>query len=113
MKKIIALVTMLIIVFCLSGCENIVEETDEDVTAIVTDKYHRSGYYTKVGKVMYWHSTEYNVTLTYENYTTTFNNHELYDMLEIGEKLEFNLHRGYNEEGEEVLSYLELLDEEK
>ena len=62
---------------------------------------------------MVWHSAKYKVTLTYNEVETTLNNHELYDKVEVGDKLEVNLYSGYNEEGKIVVNYLELIEEDK
>lgn len=114
MKKIIIFtLTMLVVAFLLTGCEKIVKETNDKVTATVTNKHRRAGYHSRVGKVMVWHSAKYKVTLTYDGVETTLNNHELYDKVEVGDKLEVNLYRGYNEEGEEVVAYLDLINEEE
>lgn len=112
MKKIITItLTMLVVAFLLIGCEKIVKETNDPVMATVADKHQRAGYYSRVGKTMMWNYAKYEVTLVYDGVETTLNNRELYDTVEVGEKLEVNLYRGYNEEGKIVVNYLELIED--
>lgn len=114
-KRTVALVAILLTcLFLLAGCEKIAREQTEEVTATVTDRHYHSMYttyyYSPATKTMMpqFHPARYHVTLTYGELSYEFNNHDLYDSVEVGDTIQVILYKGWNTDGELIKKELHL-----
>ena len=91
MKKIIAFLTLLIIIFISVGCKSVVKTTEKDVIARIDDKYFKeeSVSFVIIGKIInqIHHPAEYHVVIEYDGRKYDFNNELVYNNYEIGDDI--------------------------
>lgn len=114
-KRSIALIIILsICLFLLAGCEKIVEEHTEEVTATVTDMHRHSSYTTMTynpatkTSIPQFHPARYHVTITYGDLSQEFSSKNLYDSVNVSDTITVILYEGWNEDGELVKRELQL-----
>lgn len=105
MKKIISIALIVIILFCFTGCAELINTETQEVDATVTDIYHRAAWVQMMstGKAMIpiSHPAKYEVTFTYEDVTLTVDDKELYDYYKnkIGTTVKCDLITEYYDNG--------------
>lgn len=113
-RSITLIVVLFTCLFMLAGCQNVVEEQSEEVTATVTDIHKHSSYityyYSPATKTMLpqSHPARYHVTITYEDLSQEFNNRNLYDSVSVGDTIQVILYKGWNSDGELVVRELRI-----
>lgn len=92
----------------LSGCTNskvIVNEQKEEVTATVTsveEVFVPPTYYFSPAtntSMPFFYPNEYNVTVTYDDLSQTFNDKSLYNSVNVGDTIQVILHEVVDDEG--------------
>lgn len=91
MKKIIAFVTLLLIIIIPVGCKSAVKITENDVVARIDDKYFKENHVmlVRVGNIMnqIHHPAEYHVVIEYDGRRYDFDDESVYNSYEIGDEI--------------------------
>lgn len=102
MKKLFITIFILLISFLLCSCTKY--NFQSNVEALVIDKHYESDYtiiipvITTIGNTTtttmqtQYYPEEYNVKIKYEHFTTTIDNKELYNKLNMGDKVNVKLY---------------------
>ena len=113
MKRFILIVVM-IMCATLTGCEEIKKEEIINVDATVIDTQYQAMYTVFIpifnGKsiivIPQVHPAEYNVTISYEDVSKTFNDKNLFMSVKDGDTIKMELHKYYDKD--DTLVYEEL-----
>ena len=91
MKKIIAFVALLLILFIPVGCKSAVKITENDVVARIDDKYFEESHvmFVRVGNIMnqIHRPAEYHVVIEYDDRRYDFDDESVYNSYEIGDEI--------------------------
>ena len=83
MKKFISAITILFLVFILTGCTKVINTEYKNVDVTVVDKYHRSAWVQPVfnGKTTHLitHPAKYRIIVEYENTEYRINGSDVYN----------------------------------
>lgn len=91
MKKIIAFVTLLLIIIIPVGCKSAVKITENDVVARIDDKYFEESHimFVHIGKIInqIHRPDEYHVVIEYDGRRYDFDDEQVYNSYEIGDEI--------------------------
>lgn len=110
MKRFTVLLAIIIMCFALTGCQSVIVIEKAEVSATVTEMQYEDAwiFFNPALKMPQVFPEEYSVTISYEDISETFDDQDLYESVEKGDKIKMILCKYYDEDGNLIKQTLQI-----